>query len=159
MVASPDRLALVPLFSKWIRQVCEGEPESILDVGCGFLQPNFKAVFGFRYYGLNPPWIYTFCDYHGLAEILPFKDNRFQLVTAFSVVEHLHCPFEAVAEMLRVAQKAVLLTTDFTEGDKNRDVSHMYSWTPVTFKHFLEAHRPNVSVNVESNIMVGVVKK
>jgi hypothetical protein len=60
------------------------------------------------------------CEFWGLraaaldAADLPFADDAFDLVLCSEVVEHLSHPFHTIAELLRVARRYVLLTTEAT---------------------------------------------
>jgi len=126
------RFRLVPLFTKFINQIAQPE-DTILDVGCDILCPVFHRRFGERYAGLDLPTRPCPKDYEGDAENLPFPDNSFDIVTAWSVLEHLTNPFIGLSEMIRVARKAVLVSTDYTEKDKNKSSNHLYCWTQKVF--------------------------
>lgn len=54
----------------------------------------------------------------GEATRLPFRDGQFDLVTAFAILHHIRHPEAAVAEMLRVARKAVFVSdaNNFGQG-------------------------------------------
>lgn len=131
------RLALVPNLIKTIDFYGES-PESILDVGCGGLAPVFKKHYGEKYTGLDLESCLYPVDVHGDAQDLHmFGDNSFDIVVAWSVVEHLLCPFKGLEEMVRVAHKVVVTTTDLTRHDVDGDSTHLYSWTPKTYGQLL----------------------
>jgi SAM-dependent methyltransferase len=95
--------------------------DSCLDVGAaeGYTSALVKRLFGStavpadattragaaarHFYGLDPVCV----DAHRL----PFRAGSFDLVVSTETVEHLTHPVEAVLEMLRVAKKAVLVST------------------------------------------------
>lgn len=54
-------------------------------------------------------------DIVGDAHSLPFKDGEFEQILCTEVLEHLHTPEEAIAEMMRVLKPGgtILLTTRF----------------------------------------------
>ena len=151
------RLRLMPLFLQII-QGATPNPESILDVGCGGLRNAFKKEFGDQYIGIDIDRG-RIIDRPADAHKLPFIDASFDVVTAWSVLEHLENPFVAVGEMLRVARRFVLVSTDFAQNDKDGSPFHLYSWTPMTFQQFLEKQGYPVKVWVESKILFGIIKK
>lgn len=156
------RRVLVPVFLKVIEVYGGLSTPTILDVGCGGLRKEFKAVFGERYKGLDLPSCPYPKDFEGDAEDLSrFGDDEFDVVTAFSVLEHLHNPMIGLSEMLRVSRHTVILTTDLTRTDQDRDDSHLYCWTPKVFKQFLErvAQGKKVKVWTEINILFGAIYK
>ena len=51
------------------------------------------------------------------AKHLPFRNDVFETVTAFEVIEHLNNPFLAIKEMLRVCNPEIVLTCP-----------HRFSW-------------------------------
>lgn len=153
-----DRLNLVQMFTKiigWYRK----PDETILDVGCGSLCDAFHNIYGGKYVGTDiedsPYKKDIICDAHDLSR---FKDGSFDIVTLWSVVEHLYNPYVALREAKRVARKAVIITTDFTEADKNRSPNHYYSWTHKTFSQFLSLFGKHKTW-VENDIMCGVIEK
>lgn len=71
----------------------------ILDCGAGFRPVYYENVVN---YEIVP---YATTDVIGFAEDLPFKDNSFDAVFSFAVLEHVKYPFKAAAEMCRVLKK------------------------------------------------------
>lgn len=153
-----DRIRLVPMFTKTLGWYVNDESR-ILDVGCGSLCNEFHRVYGERYVGLDTgdaPYVKDVTgDAHDLSR---FPDDSFDVVTLWSVVEHLYNPYQALKEAIRVAKKAVILTTDYTEKDKNRSHNHYYAWTEKTFNKFLSLFGKS-KVWVEMDILCGVVEK
>jgi len=116
------------LLARFLRRVDETAaslaPASVLDVGCGegivterlarLLAPATvlgvdadEARLGREWQGRSAPNL-SFAT--GSAYELPFEDGRFDLVCAIEVLEHLERPSDALAEMRRVANKALLLS-------------------------------------------------
>jgi 2-polyprenyl-3-methyl-5-hydroxy-6-metoxy-1,4-benzoquinol methylase len=116
------------LLNRFLRRVDEAaadlRPASVLDVGCG------EGVVTERLAGSLAPATVLGVDADeghlkdewqrrsapnlsfaaGSAYDLPFKDNCFDLVCCMEVLEHLERPRDALAEMGRVAGRALLLS-------------------------------------------------
>lgn len=58
---------------------------------------------------------------------LPFRDGAFDVVLASEVLEHLVRPVEAIAELVRVARRAVIMTSleALAPGRVRRFLSHV----------------------------------
>lgn len=155
----PDsRVSIMPLFVKLI-EVYHGEPMKVLDLGCGKLSRLWVKRYEDRYEGLdreaflNVTWIQDIDK--GLHN---FKNDSYDLVTGWSLPEHLLRPYEMLREAVRISSETCIFTTDYTEMDKNRDPSHYYSWTPKTFQQLFDiVHKPN-KVFVSNRILVGVLQ-
>jgi hypothetical protein len=89
-----------------------------LDVGCGdnprgdvkvdiytYWNPQIRDQ-GQPYY-VNVKYIPNFIK--ASAKHLPFRNDVFETVTAFEVIEHLDNPFLAIKEMLRVCNSKIVL--------------------------------------------------
>jgi ubiquinone/menaquinone biosynthesis C-methylase UbiE len=135
-----DREFLLPIFKKMIGLYDDG-CSRILDVGCGSLCEPFTKTYGKRYVGLDTPstsypknglWVEG--DAHNLSQ---YPENSFGIVTMFSVLEHLYDPYVGLSEAIRVAKKAVIITTDYTQKDKDGAADHYYAWTPKTLLQLL----------------------
>ena len=148
------RRVLVPKFIRYIEER-RPQPRRLLDVGCGLLDPLFKEHFKNAYLGID---IYGRHDSLADAEHLPFHDEVFDVVTAWSVIEHLRNPYLCIKEMVRVSSQFVIMTTNYTTRDIEGDPTHLYAWTPKTFKQFLELHGYPVEVSITTGIM-GVMTK
>lgn len=88
----------------------------VLDMGCG---PRDQAEpfrhMGFRYVGI---------DYDGSAadlladgHALPFRDGSFDVVFSFAVLEHLHTPARAIAEVARVLRPGGVYVGTVSQGE------------------------------------------
>jgi len=128
------------LLDRFLRRVDEAaanlEPTSVLDVGCGEgvvterlarrLAPTQVLGVDANEARLNAEWSargapnLSFAT--GSAYDLPFEDESFDLVCAIEVLEHLERPREALAEMKRVAGRALLLSVPNEPGWR---ISHM----------------------------------
>ena len=98
--------------------------ESILDIGCGtgrnvklftarFPQANVMGS------DISPDMLKIAAENYNIPESnlvccssyeLPFPDNSFDFVTEFAVLHHVEEPDKVVAEMLRVARKAIFIS-------------------------------------------------
>ena len=120
--------------------------KSILDVGCGTGRGLLRikdALPGIRAVGIEPSAELREVGHaKGLSETelidgdamnLPFADGSFDLVCEFAALHHIPAPSKAVAEMLRVARKAVFIsdTNNFGQG----------GWLPRLMKQTINAAR------------------
>jgi ubiquinone/menaquinone biosynthesis C-methylase UbiE len=142
--ASPKYEASNPvvrhLLDRFLRRVDEAAaslaPASVLDVGCGegvvterlaqLLAPTgvlgvdaHEAHLSEEWRGRRAPNL-SFAT--GSAYELPFADGSFDLVCAVEVLEHLERPRDALAEMRRVARRALLLSVP---NEPSWRISHM----------------------------------
>ena len=98
-------------------------PDSILDVGCGegIVTERLATVSGAATIGvdldteaLTGHWRRRASDRVSFepasAYALPFEDQSFDCVCALEVLEHLERPRDALAELARVARRALLLS-------------------------------------------------
>jgi ubiquinone/menaquinone biosynthesis C-methylase UbiE len=96
-------------------------PRSVLDVGCGegVVTDELAALLpGARVTGVDVPdpalaaeWALRKAEYvAGNAYELPFENSEFDLVSAIEVFEHLERPEAALAELVRVARRHVLVS-------------------------------------------------
>jgi len=142
--ASPKYEASNPvvrhLLARFLRRVDEAAvslgPKSVLDVGCGEgvvterlarLLPAAEVLgidadeehLSEQWQMRNAPNL-SFAT--GSAYELPFADGSFDLVCAIEVLEHLERPRDALAEMKRVAGRALLLSVPNEPGWR---ISHL----------------------------------
>ncbi len=128
------------LLSRFLRRVDEVAaslaPTSVLDVGCGegvVTERLAKRLAPAKVLGVdaNETHLKTEWDTRnasnlsfatGSAYDLPFADGSFDLVCAIEVLEHLERPRDALAEMSRVASKALLLSVP---NEPSWRISHM----------------------------------
>lgn len=128
-------------------------PASVLEVGCG----EGRLIHHLVTHARRRPERVTACDLelgqiaHGLdpaiefkaASVyeLPYADAEFELIVCCEVLEHLEEPARAVAELARVAQKGVLISTprdriwrvmNMARGKYLRDLGN----TPGHIQHF-----------------------
>lgn len=101
-----------PVWTHWIDYVLRTRPQASrwLDIGCayGYLVQESRLK-GFDAYGID---ISSFAlgqsagsrQYllETLAECAPFRDSTFDVVSIFDVIEHLHSPELAIAEISRL---------------------------------------------------------
>jgi SAM-dependent methyltransferase len=76
---------------------------------------------------------------------LPFADGAFDVVRASHVLEHIPSPLTALKEWRRVCKSlgrvVVFVPSDFGSDDSD---THLYSWTPSTFRNLLQKVFPTV---------------
>lgn len=158
-MSTTHREILVPTFVKFIEQLA-GDPESILDVGCGPLRASFRRYYGKRYKGLELKGSPYKKDLIGDAhEMSKLKDGSYDVVTGWSLLEHLHSPTQAIKEMTRIAEKIVIVSTDLTDADRDRDPTHLFCWTQKVLHQFLAQTGYPVHTWTERDILFGAVIK
>ncbi|QQS11749.1 MAG: class I SAM-dependent methyltransferase [Rhodospirillales bacterium] len=109
-------------------------PESALDVGAGCgraLKLMRERRPGLRVQGVEPSAAFREIGHarlglssgellDGDATRLPFDDDSFDVVTEFGVLHHIRNPSQAVAEMCRVARRAVFISDCNNYGQGGR---------------------------------------
>jgi ubiquinone/menaquinone biosynthesis C-methylase UbiE len=116
------------LLSRFLRRVDEAvaglEPTSVLDVGCGegvVTERLAQRLAPAKVLGIDAAEAHLETEWDsrsapnisfmaGSAYDLPFPDASFDLVCCIEVLEHLERPRDALAEMSRVAGRALLLS-------------------------------------------------
>jgi len=143
--------------------VRELRPGSLLDVGCGegvVTERLARAFPATRAVGVDVADPALLEEWEGRrapnlgfapgsAYSLPYGDGAFEVVSAFEVLEHLERPDEALAELARVASRALVLSvprepwwraTNVLSGRYVRALGntpgHVNHWTREAFRHF-----------------------
>ena len=123
MSENPVQRKLIDRFHRKITEIIVGlHPETLLDAGCGegfvadILQTAMPMakITGFDVLGnsvalarrRNPRGMFAVGDIYAIDQ----PDNSFDVVYSFEVLEHLHEPDKALAELARVASKYVVLS-------------------------------------------------
>lgn len=100
----------------------------VLDLGCG---PRDQAIpigyLGYQYVGID--YSDKQADLLADAHAIPFKDETFDCVISYAVLEHLHNPFIAVTEIERVLRRAGVYIGTVSQGEPFHDsYFHHTSW-------------------------------
>lgn len=149
------RVRHVPFFISLIKEH-HGLFHRWLDVGCGELYSVWKKKYNDRYVGLDNRESIP-ADYHMDACRMAFRHNLFDLSTSWSTIEHVICPYDMLDRMKTVTSGTCILTTDLSQRDKDTDPTHLYSWTPKTFKQLLNAVHDDVKVYADHGMLIGVM--
>ncbi len=89
---------------------------TVLDLGCGPRdQQRPIESFGFRYLGVDVDS--AAADLLVDAHCLPFKDQSFDAVLSYAVLEHLRDPFVALREITRVLRSGGLYLGTVSQGE------------------------------------------
>jgi len=121
----------------------------ILDVGCGskpwgninldlFQGANIHHRFEY-----SPRDIEKFVNSDGSR--LPFRDKSIDVIVSRHCLEHIPEPLKAARDWERVAKKAVVIMV-LNNPTLEEYQEHLYSWSLVSFKRFLEQVFPMVHV-------------
>ena len=118
-----------------------GEPDSILDVGCGdgelvkgFLDTGYNA----KGIEVNKSWINGEYILNGDAYDIKYPDNSFEVVFCIDVLEHLEDSRRALSEIFRVAKDKVVLCVTSTEDiGLEEDSTHRTKWSLEQWKREL----------------------
>ena len=146
--------------------VRELEPATLLDVGCGegVVTERLAAAFpATRVVGVDVADPALVAEWErrrapnlvfepGSAYSLPYGDGEFEVVTAFEVLEHLERPADGLAELERVAARALVLSvprepwwraTNVLSGRYVRALGntpgHVNHWSRGSFRRFAGA--------------------
>ncbi len=168
---NPLTLLLIDRFYKKIRSILSGLGyRSVLDAGCGDGESlvRLSTVMPLDTIGVDIDAIQVDRAKQRLPEIdlriedifrLPFNDDRFELVLALEVLEHLENPLGALRELMRVSSRYLLLSVPhepfFRLGNLMRaknisrlgnDPMHVQHWGPKSFTKFLSHSVDSVSL-------------
>lgn len=105
-----------------------GRDVTVLDLGCG---PRDQAVcaahLGYRYVGVD--YAGNCADALADAHALPFRNATFDCVFSYAVLEHLHSPAIALAEIARVLRPGGVYVGTVSQGEPfHASYFHMTPW-------------------------------
>lgn len=187
--SSAVQRALIDRFHKKVTGIVKDlRPESLLDCGCGegFVSEIFlTAMPALEITGFdvlpdsvelaqvrNPRGTFTTGSIYEIEQ----EDNSFDVAVAFEVLEHLHEPHKALAEMARVASKYVVLSVphepffclanaargkNLDQTPKGSDPDHRNFWGREDFREFVSTELDVVLLtgSMPWTICVGKVRK
>jgi len=163
--ANPVQRRLIDRFHHLLMaKIGDVAPASFLDAGCGegfvteIIATQFPGmpITGFDF---NAPSVElaraknpnaTF-DVASIYE-LPYRDNQFDAVGCFEVLEHLHEPRQAIRELARVSKRAVIVSVphepwfssmnavrgkNHDQRPRGSDPDHRNLWTRKAFEAFI----------------------
>jgi len=116
----------------WILSKLNG---SILNIGCGRFKVN--GVNLDHDISVEPD---VLADFHNL----PFRDNSFDYIVAFDVLEHTYNPDKLISEIKRVSRKGYIIETlDFDKCPENwtRDPNHKFYINEEIFRRLFKNHQ------------------
>jgi 2-polyprenyl-3-methyl-5-hydroxy-6-metoxy-1,4-benzoquinol methylase len=139
--------------------------KSILDIGCGHGVYGRELIKkGYDYTGIEADEEYaaeaakTVTAFHMRAEKLGFPDKSFDTVIMLEVLEHLEDPYGALAEVVRVARKNLIVSVPNLGPMKDcvehnlvmhhfMDGTHVNFFTGGMLERFLRNYFPYVKVS------------
>lgn len=144
-----------------------GQDKTALDIGCayGFAVDALKSL-GYNALGIdiskhstrqakkrNNTTDFIVCD---VQKGLPFKNEEFDLVTCFEVIEHLANPIKAIKNMHNVSKNTIILTTPNKLVEKpikklfrDLDKTHLNVKTPQEWQKTIQKTLPHTTVKIE----------
>ena len=101
---------------------------SVLDLGCGPRdQANPIEYLGFNYVGFD--YTKNKSDFLADAHSIPFKDESFDCIISYAVLEHLHNPCIAIHEVERVLKPGGIYVGAVSQGEPfHQSYFHMTPW-------------------------------
>jgi SAM-dependent methyltransferase len=101
---------------------------AVLDLGCGPCdQATPMEYLGYRYVGVD--YSGAAADLLADAHALPFRPASFDVVFSYAVLEHLHHPFVAVSEIVRVLKPGGVYVGTVSQGEPFHDsYFHHTAW-------------------------------
>lgn len=186
---NPLQRALIDRFHHKITSiVTDLNPQTLLDAGCGegFVAEIFlSAMPSLQVTGFdmledsvklaqlrNPRGTFTVGDIYNTG----FEENSFDVVVSFEVLEHLHQPDKALAELARVAKDYVVLSVphepffclanaargkNLDQDPKGSDPDHRNFWSREGFGEFVQQELDVVQLtgSMPWTIAVGRVRR
>lgn len=129
--------------SSRLKAILEYANQNIIDVGCGSgaYVRYLKDKFNIR--GIDHEVFESWASDESLFDTgsilkLPYKDNTFETVLLFEVLEHINDPMHAIMELYRVTSKNIIITVpncSITDGMKESGLiyNHWIDRTHVNF--------------------------
>jgi ubiquinone/menaquinone biosynthesis C-methylase UbiE len=88
----------------------------VLDLGCGPRDQAVPVTYSrYQYVGID--YSNEQADFLADAHAIPFKDNVFDCVLSYAVLEHLHNPFVAIREIERVLKPGGIYVGTVSQGE------------------------------------------
>ena len=134
----PNGVAFIGCYlNRLIYSYLKRDYRSVLDVGCGagrqlefFRSRGFERLAGcdIKYnlevdHGIIE---FTQLDLNDIPIVLPYKDDEFDVVLSYHVLEHIKFPGLVVREMVRVAKEIVLII--IPAGNSYESPDHIHTW-------------------------------
>ena len=137
--------------SKFLPEIGSGEQRLLLDLGCANGDfPRFMQKRGWKVEGVevspNAKPIFDFKVYKEEFKEIPIYETRYDAITAWAVLEHVHDPmayFKKACQVLKSGGVFVFLVTNFRSVSSRslflEDIPrHLYFFTEEVIKGYLE---------------------
>jgi ubiquinone/menaquinone biosynthesis C-methylase UbiE len=100
----------------------------VLDLGCGPKDQKPPVEYlGFDYLGID--YSSSAADLLGDAHSIPFRENSFDCVLSYAVLEHLHSPCIAIREIERILKPCGIYVGTVSQGEPFHDsYFHLTPW-------------------------------
>lgn len=117
-------------------------PGRVLDLGCGPKDQKVPIEYlGYRYLGVD--YSSKVADFLADAHSLPFKENSFECVFSYAVLEHLHNPFVAISEIERVLTDGGIYIGSVSQGEPfHESYFHHTAWGFLSLLASTKSMRP-----------------
>ena len=122
---------------------------TVLDVGCGSNPRGtinldlYQGTSRHHRFDYDPKDIENFLNGDGAR--LPYRDKSVDIIISSHCLEHIPTPLEAVKDWERVARRRVIINIP-NNPTLEEFPAHIYSWSLISFKAFLEQVFPDVRV-------------